>query len=1647
VSQLADLVAGLSPAARTSLASQLAELGTPVPAPDEPIAVIGIGCRLPGEVDSPQEFWDLLRTGADGVVEVPPDRWDVDAYFDPDPQAPGKIPSRWGGFLRDVAGFDAEAFGISPKEAESMDPQQRLLLEVAYEGLAHAAIPVASLRGTRTGVFVGMSSSDYLLLGVERGSPVDAHTSTGNPHSTAVGRISYLLDARGPCLAVDTACSSSLVAVHLACQSLRLGESDTALAGGVHLILSPLGSLALAKWSMLSPDGRCKAFDARADGFVRGEGCGIVVLRRLSDAQRDGNRVLAVIRGSAVNSDGRSNGLTAPNGAAQRTVIADALRQAAVAPGSVALVETHGTGTSLGDPIEFDAVSQIYGEGEGRCALGAVKTNLGHLEAAAGVTGLIKTVLSLHHGQIPPNLHFTRWNPALDPDGTRLFVPTALSPWPVSGGPRRAAVSAFGFGGTNAHLVLEQAPLADTRHVWVFPGQGAQWAGMGQRLMKEETAFAQAVADLDDDFRAEAGFSLADALTSGTDPSGIAQIQPLIFGFQVALARMWLARGHRPAAVIGHSMGEVAAAVVTGALTAAEGIQVIARRSRLLATISGSGAMAVVGLGAGEAASAAEGLSQVDVAVHLSPTQCVVAGDPDQVGRLVDSLTAQGVFARPVAVDVASHTRQVDPLLELLTKELADLAPAVPGTRFYSTVTDDEPRYDAAYWVQNLRQPVRFAQAVAAAVADGHRSFIEISPHPVLSETIAENAAGHKVSVTASQLRPPTWKHRQFWLAPDARAPHGSVHPLLGLHVPLPDGRHIFQGEIGTQVLPWLADHRVHGSVVLPAAAYVEMVIAAGTRAMGVPAAALAVTGLQLSRLLPLEEHTRVTTSLDPETGRVDIHSLQGGEWVEHASAQVQLQPAGWPPLPPTAGGRPGPATEVYARLRSLGQEHGPAFAAITGVLHSGDDEAVVEIALPAEAGDRREYSCHPVLLDAALQALVAICPPKVEDDVTFLPAEIGQVRVLAEAGERVRAQVRLRRVDEQSWSAQADLTNLDGSLVATMSGIYIRRVGLATVPTPLARRLFGVAWEASRLPETQTISAASSWVIAAGDPGEARVAELAALLTETGDVVQVVPLDDDEELRSALSYDEAQARPPLRGLVVLAGRSTLPIGPVDDVLAAEQSEGILLRCCAVSDALTSSGAPTPPRLWLVTDGGVLDPLSHVLRALVRVLAYEIPQIRASQVCFDTISAASLAAEIRGDGPQDEVSWRDGERLSASVVRVPVTGDGPPRVVVRPGASYVITGGLGGLGLVTAEWLVSQGAGAVVLNGRSAPSADTERALVALRGRGAEVHVVLGDISDGETARRCVAAAEEGGRELRGVVHGAAVLDDRTVPSMTAQACRRVWRPKAWGAWHLHQACDGRPLDFFAIYSSAASILGSPGQAAYAAANGWVDALVGWRQSLGLPATALNWGPWAEVGLARDQHGQALEPMTTAEGLEALAALLSGDRSQTVVARLVPHRILAAFPHLSEVPFFHALGAEVRGLVRDDDWSGPEGLSLVSPQEASRRVRDRLRARIAAVMGFEASEVNTSAPLTSLGMDSLLAVRIRNSVAEDFSLTLPLALVLQGVSLDELAAEICRELAIDDGVPQAGGSELNQARSRGSDRAERLRTRGKRTTS
>jgi acyl transferase domain-containing protein/surfactin synthase thioesterase subunit len=833
----------------------------------EKVAVIGIGCRFPGAQDS-ESFWQLLLDATDAITEVPSDRWDVDALYDPKPGQPGKMNTRWGGFLPQVDCFDPQFFGIAPREAIYMDPQQRLLLEVAWESLEHAGQVPEQLARTQTGVFIGISSNDYqqVLQGNGRTADINAYLGTGNAFSIAANRLSYFFDFRGPSLAIDTACSSSLVAVHLACQSLQSGESDLALAGGVNLLLRPEVTMIFSQAQMMAPDGRCKTFDARANGYVRGEGCGMVVLKRLKDAIEDGDRILATIRGSAINQDGHSNGITAPNGPAQEAVLRRALANAEVTPAEISYVELHGTGTSLGDPIEAEALGNVLGQGRkkgDRCAVGSVKTNIGHLESAAGIAGLIKVVLALQHRQIPASLHFQKPNPYIPLHKLPLKVQTSLESWPEDM-PVLAGVSSFGFGGTNAHVILEAAPDAVTspsqnpqpevfayllplsakspealkslaqayrdfldksspetmptlqdlcytaslgrshhdhrlavafrdrldltekllafergerpiglavgqrkrsrppKLVFVFPGQGPQWWAMGRELWQQEPVFRAVLEECDRLLKTHTDWSLVEELLATEERSRLDETeiaQPALFALQISLVALWQSWGIQPNAVVGHSLGEVAAAYTAGALSLEAVIQVVYYRGRLMQRGTGHGKMAAVELSRAEVeprlASYGDRLA---IAAINSPTSIVLSGESEALKSVLSDLQQENIFAKLLPVNYAFHSPQMEPFQAELTQVLQGIQPLPVTIPMFSTVTGEAIQgeaLDPIHWSRNIREPVQFAPAIAQLIAQKHTLFLEISPHPVLTAYISQTLreAGQEGGVLASLRR------------------------------------------------------------------------------------------------------------------------------------------------------------------------------------------------------------------------------------------------------------------------------------------------------------------------------------------------------------------------------------------------------------------------------------------------------------------------------------------------------------------------------------------------------------------------------------------------------------------------------------------------------------------------------------------------------------------------------------------------------------------------------------------------------------------------------------------------------------------------------------------------------------------------------
>ncbi|MBS4730477.1 SDR family NAD(P)-dependent oxidoreductase [Mycobacterium sp. SM1] len=1178
----------------------------------EPVAIIGMACRFPGGVSSPEDLWEMLVEGRDVMSEFPTDRgWDLGGLFNPDPDVPGTSYTRHGGFVDDVAGFDAAFFGVSPAEALATDPQHRMLLELSWEALERAGIDPTSLRGSATGVFAGLIAQGYGMLAEE----IEGYRLTGMTSSVATGRVAYVLGLEGPAVSVDTACSSSLVALHMAVASLRSGECDLALAGGVTVNATPTVFVEFSRHRGLAPDGRCKPFAAAADGVGWSEGGGMLVVERLSDARRLGHPVLAVVAGSAVNQDGASNGLTAPNGPSQQRVVRAALAGAGLSGADVAVVEGHGTGTTLGDPIEAQALLATYGRDRGESAeplwLGSIKSNMGHTQAAAGVAGVMKMVLALRHGWLPATLHVDAPSPHVDWSAGRVELLTEGRAWPAGGRVRRAGVSSFGISGTNAHVILQEAPPAPARPpapwrppvlawvvsaktqgalcaqaarvggfvaahpeldpldvgwslagrsvferravvlgadreallgglaglaggdlgpgvisgaagpagktVFVFPGQGCQWLGMGVELLECAPVFAERLEECARAFEEFVDWSLLEVLRGAPGAPGLDRVdvvQPALFAVMVALAGLWESIGVRPDAVIGHSQGEIAAAYVAGGLSLRDAARVVTARSQLLRELSGPGGMAALACGVERARELLAPLGgRVGIAAVNGPSAVVVSGQAEALEELLGGCAARQVRARRIEVDYAAHSAAVEAIAGRLGELLAGIEARSSRTVFFSTVTGavlDTAGLDAAYWYRNLRQSVQFEAAVRSACAQGYRRFIESSPHPGLISGIEETAADCLGGAGAVVVLPTLGRHdggwgrflasaaqgfvagvgvnwravlpggglvglptyaferRRFWLSAERGGGDAAGlglkaggHALLGAVVEVPEGGAVvLTGRVGPGGQPWLGDHRVFGVGVFPGAGFVELAVRAGDE-VGCPV---------------VEELTVRAPLRVPESGAVGLQVLvgapgEGGQrrvavfsrerpeagWVCHAEGL--LSPRGRRPGELVSAWPPPGAVAVdlaegYARLAGRGYGYGAAFRGLRALWRRGE-ELFAEVRLPEAAGGAEGFGIHPALLDAALHALLLAGG----DAPVVVPFSWQGVCLHAAGATAVRA----RLAPVGPWAVSVELADELGLPVLSVGALRARPITeeqlRAAVSAAGPDRLFELRW------------------------------------------------------------------------------------------------------------------------------------------------------------------------------------------------------------------------------------------------------------------------------------------------------------------------------------------------------------------------------------------------------------------------------------------------------------------------------------------------------------------------------------------------------------------------------------------------------------
>lgn len=2075
-----DSQASLMKKALAELKRLRTELSVMKRAAREPIAIIGMGCRFPGGANDPERFWELLRDGRDAIGEVPPDRWNVEDYYDPDPDAPGKMYTSSGGFLRSVDTFDARFFDIAPREAASLDPQQRMILEVSWEALENANLPAQRLYGSRTGVFVGIGSFDYVTLQARTTDlrEISPYFATGGSLCVAAGRVSHLLGLTGPCFSMDTACSSSLVAIHQAIESLRRKECDMALAGGVNALLAPEVFVNFCKARMLSPEGRCKTFDASANGYVRGEGCGMILLKRLSDATADGDPVQALIRGSAINQDGASGGLTVPSGPSQETVIHQALARGAVAPDQVDYVEAHGTGTSLGDPIEMGSIVNVFGKRHRPLIVGSVKTNIGHLEPAAGISGLIKVVLALKHKKIPPNLHLHTPNPKIPWKEIPVKIPTALMPWPSNGGPRMGGVNSFGFSGTNAHVLLEEAPVDEAvqgppstdrrsvqvltlsaktqdaltgmvdryerhlkqhpslapadicfsagtgrshfRHrlavisdsiaghrqgltaytagqtgedviagkadgrpqpVFLFTGQGAQYTGMGRQLFETHPVFRENLQRCNEILESYLEKPLLDALypAEGSRGPGLADdsvyAQPALFALEYSLAELWSFWGIRPSAVMGVGVGEYAAACVAGIFSIEDGLKL--------------------------------------VATQAMPTRSM-----------------------PQKASMADDFRHV----------LGDIRFSQPRIHFISSVTGEEAAgelMNPEYWAAHHQRPVKFAAGMKALFELGLDVFVEMGPKPVLLEmgrallpdgrgvwlpALQPGQTGRCTLRSLGELyvlgAPVDWsgvyqadasrhvvlptypfQRKRYWIEsiqlrnasdsdPSRRGlPHGPIHPLLGPRLPSALESVLFESRISPNAPRFLDHHRVHGKGVVPAAAFLEMALAAGEAVIETDHLVMQDVVIQQALILPEAEPVIVQTIVTEEMGgrhSFRIFSLSAdkrtGEswWSLHASGVIQAGNQDADPSRVDITGlqeefiAEGSVEKYYRRFAHQGIAYGPNFQGIERLWHR-DGEALGQLRLPeAPAGGTNGFMLHPVLLDAGFQLIMTLFPEDNAD--AYLVVGIKRLEIRRRPGNRVWGRANLPPANTaapQTITASLTLFTETGQVAAQVEGLTGWRAsrkalfkGTREEPNAL---LHEIVWR------PQTVAGASEppgtrgtkpeqWLIFADDRGVG--GELSTLLNTYGQRSCLVFPGSSYRMGSGRCHiqpdDPADMSRLLGELESITGVIHLWSLDAGDGFDPLTSIAILQSVPRLVRLLGRRSESRAPRIWLVTRGAwTVGAESTPCRmawtpmwGLGRVIALEHPELCCTCVDLDpsdsgidplNASARNLLVSLNTSNKENPSAWRDGVCYAPRLIRSnrsgkdipgpfqvktkevgilenlilspltrtpPETGEveiqvcatglnfrdllhalgmlktdakqhgGPSpgdlpfglecagkitalgegvddlmvgdeviatpavgsmasfttvrrefvapkpasltleeaatiplvfltawygfhhlaklrpgdRVLIHAGAggvgmaaiqlaqrvdaevfataspekwaflekmgvrhimnsrtldfaaqilsathgrgvdvvlnslngefidksfdalarggrfveigkigirdakaveasrpdvayyafdlgevareaperiatmleelmkafregsleplprkvfpardiagafrwmaqtkhigkivingfetgtpkfepaadgTYLISGGLGALGLLTAEWMVKWGVRHLVLTGRHAPGNQARKRIDKLKAAGTFVTIVQGDIASEREVKALVEKIQTSMPALKGVIHAAGVLDDGVIMEQTDERFAAVMAPKAVGAWNLHRFTLQAPLDFFVMFSSGASVLGNLGQSAYAAANGFLDGLAHYRRGMGLPATTINWGPWADVGMAASQRNRGARLLTKGvrgiapeNGLEILERLIRENRTQTCVLDVDWQKYKGTLSTDGDAGLFSELIEKDRpaALVTTEPRESEivRQMEETLPEQRPEALLSAIRILAEEVMQCEQGDgIAVDRPLMDQGFDSLMAVEMRNKLSKVVGADLPVSLLFDYPTLEKI---------------------------------------------
>ncbi len=1442
----------------------------------EPIAIIGMGCRFPGDANNPEKFWELLEKGFDGISPIPKERWNIDDYYDANPDAPAKMYTRFGGFLTvPIDQFDAQFFGISPREVEFMDPQQRLMLEVSWEALENAFINPQSLFGSKVGVFMGVCLQDYREIFLKSGSPEDisAYFGTGNVHSILTGRLSYLLGLQGPSLAVDTACSSSLVALHSACQSLHTGDSNLALAGGVSLILNPDWMINFCKSHMLAPDGHCKTFDAKADGYARGEGCGIVVLKRLSDALKDKDPILAVIRATDVNQDGASSGLTVPNRHAQASLILSALKKAGREAKDIDYIEAHGTGTSLGDPIEAGAIADVFsGKREKPLLLGSVKTNIGHLEGAAGVAGLIKVILSLQHASLPPHLHFEELNPGINLNDIPAQITSSLTPWQKGTHPRLAGISSFGFSGTNAHVIIEEAPSIEK-----------------EKNVKERPLHLL-------------------TLSAKTQ----AALNQLVELYKTQLPN--------------EEMADIAFTVNTGRAHFNHRIIVVCQ-------------------------------TREELFQHLQASDYLSGETSEKPPKIVFFFSGNSMESRelletsPVFKEAFERSQGLfEYAFFELIKSWGIIPDYIAGERQEGLTADYWKAYET---IQNIPE-----DAIVMRSQNNWKDLLQTLAHLYLNGFPIDFKAFDR-PYYRKKITLPTYpfQRERYWIKAQAlkKKPRFSkeVHPLLGELITSSSEDKLFKNEMDLDFLPYLKDHVIYDSIILPGAAFVELLHGAGKKIFETDN--FTINNILFEQPLGLDIKNPKQIELlakqnDSGEYTASISSQEDQYWVTHVHGDLlnvappSIPKMNWQQLQELCQ-KSIDTDSLYELLDSRGYHYGKEFQTIRKIW-TGNNEFIAEL----------DGGASPTLIDGSLHALTAIVAG--EEGCAYLPFSMEKVFCFSELGNAIRIHGKVTQISGNSFTSDVDIFSYDGTPHLMIQNFRTQKTTPAKIQQMLQKQIkhkeadwfYEISWQTKSL-EGSNVQLLESWII----------------VSQKEEIIEGLKSKSVKPEQAIEEFEKC----PTKGVVWFAS-----------------SEDSLKDALYFVQAL--SKLETKPKLYFITRGiqpigPILDLSNTTFNGFFRTLILEISALNCRHIDIPSEEKLPLE-ELMASDKEEQVAYRKNIRYVPRLIRKKLKED-EKEFTIDPSCSYLITGGFGGMGRRVAHWLAEKGAKHLVLVGRKI---DSDFSIPNVT-----IAKVAMDIGDKPGVQALIQKFGNEWPELKGIIHAAGIAGgENPISSQRWEQFEKTFASKIQGSWNLHESSLTKPLDFFVLFSSLSSVLGLPRSSDYTSANAYLEALSNFRRQIGLPSLAISWGFWADVGMAAQIEGSKAgqKSIKPDEGVKALELALQQNDPHVVIADM----------DWNYYPYQQVFLNRLITVKTQEKSILLQRLSEARPSERKEILNKYLQQTVGKILGLSALDPNKA--FFEAGMDSLMSIELRNHLQSGLGkeFTLPISVVFDHSTISKM---------------------------------------------